>query len=114
MDVPDEGDEAAGGIDAGAGGLAGGDEEAVNEEEGILTLGDAESCGQTLSTAERGAFEKPKFAQHCFVAFDLLFLNGKVLTNQPLSARKEALTAAFTPEKGTWFSFENNFQHDPN
>ncbi|OAA65734.1 DNA ligase (Polydeoxyribonucleotide synthase [ATP]) [Niveomyces insectorum RCEF 264] len=36
----------------------------------------------------------------CVFAFDLLYLNGTALVAQPLRARREQLTAAFTPAEG--------------
>lgn len=36
----------------------------------------------------------------CFCAFDILYLNGEVLTNKPLINRLEILEKTITPRKG--------------
>nr|CAD7260817.1 unnamed protein product [Timema shepardi] len=38
--------------------------------------------------------------QPCFCVFDVLYLNGQVLTNKPLRDRMRALQGMFTPEEG--------------
>ncbi|XP_054278931.1 LOW QUALITY PROTEIN: DNA ligase 4 [Macrosteles quadrilineatus] len=42
--------------------------------------------------------------QPCFCVFDLLYLNGAVLTNRPLSDRLAALEQVFTPCEGIFIS----------
>ena len=64
------------------------DNEPIDEEEGLLHA--AASAGAPGSGA-----------QHCFVVFDLLLLNGQVLTNRPLQERRALLEQAFTPQRGS-------------
>lgn len=41
--------------------------------------------------------------QPCYYAFDLIMLNGRVLTNQPLKERLELLKTLFKEEEGRLF-----------
>ena len=62
--------------------------EPIDEDEGLLHA--AASAGAPGSGA-----------QHCFVVFDQLFLNGQVLTHRPLQERRALLEQAFTPQRGS-------------
>lgn len=41
--------------------------------------------------------------QPCYYSFDLIMLNGRVLTNQPLKERLELLKTVFKEEEGRLF-----------
>lgn len=71
----------------GGGAEADDNEPPVDEQEGLFV-------------AAAGVGAPGSGAQHCFVAFDLLYLNGEVLTNRPLQERREKLDKAFTQQRG--------------
>lgn len=80
------------GTSSGAGAMIAGDDNEPpvdEEEEGLLEVPSGSGAGAPGSAS-----------QHCFVAFDLLYLNGQVLTNRPMQERRALLEQAFTPQRG--------------